>query len=136
MEALPFESLIMSALFQTERTKKLIPQYKQFLEELVYPIELATVTKPFRQSLPALKSIREQAKARKLFAPHLSEHEGGLGLTLVEFAQVSEVLGLSPLGHYIFNCNAPDIGNVCVCDAGVCENVNVHRNQNVVGQMY
>jgi alkylation response protein AidB-like acyl-CoA dehydrogenase len=112
MVVLLFESLIMSALFQTERTKKLIPQYKQFLEELVYPIELAAITKPFRQSLPLLKSIREQAKARKLFAPHLSESEGGLGLTLVEFAQISEILGTSPLGHYLFNCHAPDIGNM------------------------
>jgi alkylation response protein AidB-like acyl-CoA dehydrogenase len=35
-----------------------------------------------------------------------------LGLSLVEFALVSELLGTSPLGHYIFNCNAPDIGNM------------------------
>ncbi len=102
----------MSTLFQTERTKKLIPLYKQFLEEHVYPIELTVVTKPFRQSLPLLKSLREKAKEKRLFAPHLSEHNGGLGLTLVEFAQVSELLGTSPLGHYIFNCNAPDIGNI------------------------
>jgi acyl-CoA dehydrogenase len=112
MEVLPFELLTMSALFQTERTKKLIPQYRQFLEELVYPIELSTITQPFRQSLPRLKIIREQANARKLFAPHLAEHDGGLGLTLVEFAQISEILGTSPLGHYIFNCHAPDIGNM------------------------
>lgn len=102
----------MSTLFQTERTKQVVPQYKQFLKELVYPIEQKAVTQPFRKLLPELKSIRELAKTKKLFAPHLSEHEGGLGLTLVEFAQVSEVLGTSPLGHYIFNCHAPDIGNM------------------------
>lgn len=102
----------MSALFQTELTKKIIPQYKLFLEEHIYPIELDVVTKPFRQSLPLLKVLREKAKEKKLFAPHLSEHDGGLGLTLVEFAQISELLGTSPLGHYIFNCNAPDIGNM------------------------
>ncbi len=102
----------MSALFQTERTKKILPQYKQFLEEHVYSIELDVVTNPFRQSLPLLKSLREKAKEGKLFAPHLSEQDGGLGLTLVEFALVSELLGTSPLGHYIFNCNAPDIGNM------------------------
>ncbi|HEY3430863.1 MAG TPA: acyl-CoA dehydrogenase family protein, partial [Cyclobacteriaceae bacterium] len=102
----------MSFLFQTKRTTELLPRYKNFLEENVYPIELEVVNKPFRQYLPQLKSLRDQAKEQKLFAPHLSEKEGGLGLSLVEFAQVSEVLGTSPLGHYIFNCNAPDIGNM------------------------
>jgi alkylation response protein AidB-like acyl-CoA dehydrogenase len=35
-----------------------------------------------------------------------------MGLGLPDFAKVSEVLGLSPLGHVVFNCNAPDIGNM------------------------
>ena len=78
----------------------------------MYPIELGIITKPFRKSLTVIKSLREKAKAQKLFAPHLSLEEGGVGLNLMEFAQVSEVLGTSPLGHLIFNCNAPDIGNM------------------------
>ncbi|MBX2956790.1 MAG: acyl-CoA dehydrogenase family protein [Cyclobacteriaceae bacterium] len=98
--------------FQTDKTKHFIPQYKQFLEEHLYPIELHVLTKPFRQSLPRLQALRTKAKTLGLFNPHLTEKDGGLGLTLVEFAQVSELLGTSPLGHYIFNCNAPDIGNM------------------------
>src|SRR5471030_3221667 len=38
------------------------------------------------------------------------EH-GGLGLGLVEHGLVSERLGRSPLGHYVFGCQAPDAGN-------------------------
>lgn len=102
----------MIELFQTERIKNLLPQYQKFLSDHVYPIELEVISKPFRKSLPLLTSLREKAKAQKLFAPHLSVDDGGLGLTLVEFAQVSELLGTSPLGHYLFNCNAPDIGNM------------------------
>jgi alkylation response protein AidB-like acyl-CoA dehydrogenase len=102
----------MVELFQTKRTLELLPKYKKFLTENIYPIELNVLTKPFRQSLPLLASLREKAKAQQLFAPHLSVDEGGLGLSLVEFALVSELLGTSPLGHYIFNCNAPDIGNM------------------------
>lgn len=98
--------------FQTDKTKHFIPQYKQFLEEHLYPIELDVLTKPFRQSLPRLQALRAKAKTLGLFNPHLTEKDGGIGLTLVEFAQVSELLGTSPLGHYIFNCNAPDIGNM------------------------
>ena len=35
-----------------------------------------------------------------------------MGLSLLEFALVSEELGRSPLGHYVFNCQAPDAGNM------------------------
>ncbi|MCX6194977.1 MAG: acyl-CoA dehydrogenase family protein, partial [Cytophagales bacterium] len=62
--------------------------------------------------LPSLKALRAKAKEDGLFAPHLPVSHGGLGLSLVEFASISEVLGTSPLGHYVFNCNAPDIGNM------------------------
>jgi acyl-CoA dehydrogenase len=102
----------MTELFYTEKLKVLLPQYQNFLKTEVYPIELDIITKPFRQSLSLIRSLREKAKVKKLFAPHLSPEEGGVGLNLMEFAQVSEVLGTSPLGHLIFNCNAPDIGNM------------------------
>jgi alkylation response protein AidB-like acyl-CoA dehydrogenase len=35
-----------------------------------------------------------------------------MGLSLLEFAHISEALGRSPLGHYTFNCQAPDVGNM------------------------
>ncbi len=98
--------------FYTDKVKSLLPRYKIFLAEDVYPIELTILTHPFRQSLPLLNSLRAKAKAQKLWAPHLAEQDGGVGLSLSEFAHISEVLGTSPLGHYIFNCNAPDIGNM------------------------
>ena len=41
-----------------------------------------------------------------------SRDHGGMGLTLLEHGQVSEVLGGSTLGHYCFNCQAPDAGNM------------------------
>jgi alkylation response protein AidB-like acyl-CoA dehydrogenase len=102
----------MLEIFFSDKVNVLIPQYRKFLEEEVYPIELPIINNPFRQSLPLLKSLRAKAKERKLWAPHLPGHDGGLGLSLSEFAHISEVLGTSPLGHYIFNCNAPDIGNM------------------------
>ena len=102
----------MLDLFYSDKVKALLPQYNSFLEQEVYPVELHIITHPFRQSLPLLTSLRAKAKEKKLWAPHLSEQDGGVGLSLPEFAYVSEVLGTSPLGHYIFNCNAPDIGNM------------------------
>ncbi|MFM8912268.1 MAG: acyl-CoA dehydrogenase family protein [Flammeovirgaceae bacterium] len=102
----------MSDIFATERLKPILQHYQAFLQNEIYPIELDVVTKPFGQSLPLMAQLRQKAKDQKLFAPHLSPADGGVGLTLVEFAYVSELLGTSPLGHYVFNCNAPDIGNM------------------------
>ncbi|MDG1278476.1 MAG: acyl-CoA dehydrogenase family protein [Algoriphagus sp.] len=90
----------------------LLDRYRDFVKTYLYPKDLAIVQGPFREYLPYLNELREKAKSEGLFAPHLSPEEGGLGLDLVQFAQVSEILGHSPLGHYVFNCNAPDIGNM------------------------
>jgi acyl-CoA dehydrogenase len=98
--------------FPQEDLKKLLEQYREFVKTELFPIDLAVVTGPFRAYHPQLESLRSKAKSLGLFAPHLSEEEGGLGLNLIQFAQVSEILGQSPIGHYVFNCNAPDIGNM------------------------
>jgi len=63
-------------------------------------------------ALPQLEALRGEVKQRGAWAPHLPPSDGGLGLTLVEFARVSEVLGRSPIGHWLCNCQAPDIGNM------------------------
>lgn len=101
-----------SEFLTSTRTKELLPKYHAFLKEHLYPIEKEIIYGSFKAHLPELKSLRDLAKKEKLFAPHLSESEGGLGLSLFEFAGISEILGSSPLGHYIFNCQAPDIGNM------------------------
>jgi acyl-CoA dehydrogenase len=102
----------MSEIFLSDKVNTLMLQYKKFLTEEIYPVEMAVLKNPFRQSLPLLNSLRAKAKERKLWAPHLPAAEGGLDLTLPEFAHISEVMGMSPLGHYLFNCQAPDIGNM------------------------
>ena len=66
----------------------------------------------WQAALPQLHALREEVKQLGAWAPHLSPADGGLGLTLVEFARVSEVLGRSPIGHWLCNCQAPDIGNM------------------------
>jgi len=90
----------------------LVSRYQAFLKEFIYPIEKEIIYGSFKSHLNKLRELRELAKSKGLFTPHLSIDEGGLGLSLPEFARVSEILGTSPLGHYIFNCNAPDIGNM------------------------
>lgn len=102
----------MVELFATDRVKKLAPKYKAFLEKELYPLEIALVNIPFSEAEPILQQKRDLAKKQKLWAPYLSEKDGGAGLTLTEFGQISEIMGTTPLAHYVFNCNAPDIGNI------------------------
>lgn len=90
----------------------LVSRYQAFLKEFIYPIEKEIIYGSFKSHLPKLRELRALAQSKGLFTPHLSVDEGGLGLSLPEFAHISEVLGTSPLGHYVFNCNAPDIGNM------------------------
>src|SRR5262245_21320611 len=85
---------------------------REVLEREVYPLESSLLARPFSELLPALAAVREGVKARGLWAPQLPRELGGMGLSLVEFALVGEVLGRSPLGHYAFNCQAPDAGNM------------------------
>lgn len=95
----------------SERLKDLLPKIQQFLYAEVIPLEPEFFSRPFSDLVSALNAKRELVKAQGLWAPHLPKELGGLGLTLSEFGRVSEELGRSPLGHYLFNCQAPDIGN-------------------------
>jgi acyl-CoA dehydrogenase len=94
-----------------ERVRELVPAMREFVREKVYPLE-ARAGASFRAVEPELMALRAEVRARGWFAPQLPKSLGGMGLTLLEHAFVSEVLGSSPLGHFTFNCQAPDAGNL------------------------
>lgn len=102
----------MVDLFVTEKVKELGPQLKKFIEDELIPKELEILSKPFSKSQDVLNDLRNRVKSLGLWAPHLSVNDGGLGLNMMEFAILSEEMAKSPLGHYVFNCQAPDIGNM------------------------
>src|SRR5436309_2437877 len=95
-----------------ENLQPTLKKIHDFIQSEVFPLERDFLRRPFRELLPTLKEKREKVKALGLWAPHLPEPLGGLGLSLSQFARVSEELGRSPLGHYLFNCQAPDVGNM------------------------
>lgn len=82
-----------------------------FLDERVHPMEREFLNTPFIELEPRLDALRAEVKVRGLWAPHLPRELGGRALSLMDFAHVSALLGESPIGHYLFNCQAPDIGN-------------------------
>jgi len=102
----------MVNIFASERLKKIYPQVKAFMEEELYPIEMDLLHQPFYKAAIILEAKRVKVKQLGLWAPYLSEQDGGMGLSMIEFAQVSELMATTPFGHYVFNCQAPDIGNI------------------------
>ncbi len=102
----------MNHVFETENTKNLSAKILKFVREELYPLEKPEILNGnFSEIEPHLLALREKAKALGIFGFQHSIEDGGLGLTLCEFGQVSEILAYSPFGHYVFNCQAPDIGN-------------------------
>jgi acyl-CoA dehydrogenase len=58
-----------------------------------------------------LEGLKARARAEGLWNLWLTE-EGGAGLRTVDYAWFAEVMGRSPLAPEVFNCNAPDTGNM------------------------
>ncbi len=102
----------MESIFATQRLREILPTIHAFVMEELIPLEKDHTTRPFKQTEKILQEKRGKVKALGLWNLHLSKEEGGMGLTLCEFGQISEVLSLAPYyGQYTFNCQAPDIGN-------------------------
>ncbi|QDT46096.1 (R)-benzylsuccinyl-CoA dehydrogenase [Symmachiella dynata] len=84
----------------------------QFLREEVYPLEERFVSGAFADLVPTLEEKRARVKEMKLWAPQVPAEYGGVGLGFMQHAMLSEELGRTPMGHYVFNCQAPDAGNM------------------------
>src|SRR3954466_10302337 len=99
------------------RAREIYRRLGAFMEEHVYPNE-----KLFHkqagdgerwQPLPLIEELKSKAKAEGLWNLFLPESEYGAGLTNLEYAPMAELTGRS--SHFapeIFNCSAPDTGNM------------------------
>ncbi len=96
----------------SQNLQMMIRTIRAFMEREVYPLEREFLNTRFREMLPILQQKRDKVKQMGLWAPHIPTAYGGAGLPLSEFAAISEELGRSPIGHYLFNCQAPDVGNM------------------------
>ena len=87
-------------------------QIRSFVKEELYSLEPWILNCEWEEKLPKLKELREEVKRRGLWLPQVPKEYGGLGLSNAQHGEVSEILGGSPYGHYCFNCQAPDAGNM------------------------
>ena len=108
----------METIFTTDRVRPILARVREFVETELIPLEKNFSHQHLSELIPVLDQKRQQVKQVGLWGLALSKEDRGdgpqgHGLTLCEFGQISEVLAHAPFfGHYVFGCQAPDIGNV------------------------
>jgi acyl-CoA dehydrogenase len=99
----------------SEKTKQLQNRLQAFMDSHVYPNEEKFQAEIAQARWKPTRIVEElKAKARheglwNLFLPH---DENGAGLTNLEYAPLCEIMGRSHIAPEIFNCSAPDTGNM------------------------
>ena len=101
-----------------DKTKELIARVEAFMDKYVYPNE-ATYDEQMiafgedRWQIPQiLEDLKVKAKEEGLWNMFLPESERGGGLTNVEYAPICEIMGRVGWASEVFNCSAPDTGNM------------------------
>ncbi len=101
---------------KSERVRDYEHRLLAFMEEHIYPNEAryyreAEELGPWK-IFPVIEELKPKARAAGLWNLFLPESEYGAGLNNVEYAPLCEIMGRSHLAPEVFNCNAPDTGNM------------------------
>lgn len=96
----------------SDKMQAIVGMMREFVDRELIPLEPEFLGRDFRSMIPIIEEKREMVRRMELWAPNHPCEYGGMGLDLMEHALVSEVLGRSPLGHFVFGCHAPDAGNI------------------------
>jgi acyl-CoA dehydrogenase len=104
----------------SDKMKDLQKRLTAFMEEHVYPNEARFhehCQAPNRwQPVPVIEELKPKARAAGLWNLFLPASERGAGLTNLEYAPLCEIMGRSPIAPEVFNCSAPDTGNMEVLE--------------------
>jgi len=99
----------------SEKTRELERRLVAFMDQHIYPNERRYEEEISRERWTPTRVIEElkpKARAAKLWNLFLPESEHGAGLTHLEYAPLCEIMGRSHMAAEVFNCSAPDTGNM------------------------
>ena len=104
-----------------DRTKELVGRVQDFMDRYVYPNEEVYYEQLDEgdnrwKVISILEELKEKAREEGLWNLFLPESELGGSLTNLEYAPVCEVMGRINWGPEVFNCSAPDTGNMEVLE--------------------
>ncbi|QNL19321.1 acyl-CoA dehydrogenase family protein [Hyphobacterium sp. CCMP332] len=100
------------------RCQDYLDRLRAFMDAHIYPNEstyaeqLAGFGENRWQVIPIIEELKEKAKAADLWNLFLPESEKGAGLTNLDYAPLAEEMGRAPWSSEVFNCAAPDTGNM------------------------
>ena len=103
----------------SSKTRDLISRLDTFMATEIYPVEaqyhgFVTDSANLWKVWPGMEALKDKAKAAglwNLFLPH-EYHEFSPGLTNLEYAPLAERMGRIDWASVVFNCSAPDTGNM------------------------
>jgi len=103
----------------TEKAKALRERLLAFMDAHVYPSEdrfYEEVARDRWRPTQVIEELKKKARGEGLWnlflLPEDSERGNGPGLTHEQYAPLCEIMGRSPIGPEVFNCSAPDTGNM------------------------
>jgi acyl-CoA dehydrogenase len=103
------------------KVKALQKRVQDFMDDYVYPNEETYYNQLNSQGdrwqiPPVMEELKAKAKAANLWNLFLPESKRGAGLTNLEYAPLCEIMGRSSIAPEVFNCSAPDTGNMEVIE--------------------
>jgi len=102
----------------SDKVKHFQRELEAFMDEYIYPNEElyeqqhGTGEERWSTIPPILDELKDKAKEKGLWNLFLPDSEMGAGLSNLEYAPLCEIMGRSPLAPEVFNCAAPDTGNM------------------------
>ncbi len=100
----------------SDKVKDLQKKVQSFMDEYIYPNEKTfyeQINEGDRwQPTAIVEELKKKAKSAGLWNLFLPESEYGAGLTNLEYAPLCEIMGRSTMAPEVFNCSAPDTGNM------------------------
>src|SRR5579872_5238257 len=103
----------------SEKTKDLQRRLQAFMDEYIYPNEHRfhdEVEQNRWRPTAIIEELKPKAREAGLWNLFLPESDNGSGLTNLEYAPLCEIMGRSHMAPEVFNCSAPDTGNMEVIE--------------------